>query len=500
MKRLQILVILLITLLTPAVADAQAPYQPVPRSNPTAAPPTPEQVQWWAQNRRHSRPIGPGIYQIDGHGIFDEQGRRLQAAPTPPNAPGTTIPPNYSQPTPGAPGPATPPYGGTIRPPYGPATPPPYGGTPQPYNNTDENLAGTLANSYRSTDDEEDGFLDMFPNPWNKKNRKSDQAGARQSFTKAEQSMRSGDYDAALDAYETAIDLWPNSPLEEDAMFMVGECYFFSDKYPAAYDAYEELLKKYKRSRHLEQVVVREFRIGQYWLDHHTKDPSWIITPNITDKTRPRLDTLGQARRAFKSVRLNDPTGDLADDSLIVTANSHFTRGDWDEAAYHYTLLVREYPDSEHQYDAHVLGVQSHLRIYQGPAYDDTPLNESERLMKQVLRQFPQLPADQRERLTRVKAQIAAARAERDFNTAEFYEKQGFADSARQYYQDIAQEFPNTPHGQRAMQRYAALHGEPGVPVERFTWISAVFPEEKDQMTQMIRTARAPSNTPPRFR
>jgi len=82
----------------------------------------------------------------------------------------------------------------------------------------------------------------------------------------------------------------------------------------------------------------------------------------------------------YEQIRLNDPTGSLADDSIMATANSHFVHGEWDDADYHYGLLRTEYPRSEYQYQAHLLGLRCKLLRYQGPGYDNSPLVEADEL------------------------------------------------------------------------------------------------------------------------
>ncbi|REJ66897.1 MAG: outer membrane protein assembly factor BamD [Planctomycetota bacterium] len=441
---------------------AEAQYPPSGSSPPAYV--TPEQARWWAENRRYARSIGPGLYRIEGHGIFDEQGRRVQALSPPVNSGGVAPPPYSPEPRRNA-----------------------------PWSPEDSNLADTLQN-FRTSDDDGPGLLQALV-PW-RLTPEVDQNLARQRFLEAENAMRAANYDRALDLYEEAKSRWPNSPLEEDAMFMIGECYFFTDRYPKAFDAYEELLAKYKRSRHLEKAVAREFAIGQFWLQLYDKNPTSIFSANFTDKTRPTRDTLGNARRAFLRVRLNDPTGKLADDSLMATAGSHFRYGEWNDAAYHYTVLVREYPDSPHQYDAHLLGIQSNLRSYQGPDYDAGPLEEAELLLKQATRQFPHKHGQDRERLLLVEAQIRAARAERDYQMAEFFVAKGFIDAARQYHRDILVEYPNTPIAARVRTRLGELADQPGNPPPRFAWLTAVFPEEKNELNDMIRQARAPTPGP----
>ena len=52
---------------------------------------------------------------------------------------------------------------------------------------------------------------------------------------------------------------WPDSPLEQDALFQLGESYFFAERYPKANNAYEKLIRKYPNSPHLDKVITRQF-------------------------------------------------------------------------------------------------------------------------------------------------------------------------------------------------------------------------------------------------
>ena len=94
---------------------------------------------------------------------------------------------------------------------------------------------------------------------------------------------------------------WPESSVEEDALFMQGDCYFFLDKYPDASDAYAELLKKYDNSRHLDKVVLRQFRIAQYWLELQSFKPRQTLNPNVLG---PHAPDLGHARQRAEGLRI----------------------------------------------------------------------------------------------------------------------------------------------------------------------------------------------------
>ena len=178
-------------------------------------------------------------------------------------------------------------------------------------------------------------------------------------------------YKEAAAKFATAADRWPDSPLEEDALFLQGESEFFADQYPKAHDTYGGLLKKYANTRHLDAVVRREFAIGRYWEQLYDSHPTWPIAPNVTDNSRPLFDTFGYAVQAYERVRQYDPTGPLADASLMALGNAYFRRGQYEEAAHNYDLLRKEYPNSKHQMKAHLLGLQAHMRKYQGTYYDE---------------------------------------------------------------------------------------------------------------------------------
>ena len=61
---------------------------------------------------------------------------------------------------------------------------------------------------------------------------------------------------------------------------------------------------------------------------------------------------------------------------------------------------AREYPRSELQFEAHLLGLQAKLRKYQGENYDGTPLEEAKMLVKQLNSQFcGRLSKEEKDRL-----------------------------------------------------------------------------------------------------
>jgi outer membrane protein assembly factor BamD (BamD/ComL family) len=332
---------------------------------------------------------------------------------------------------------------------------------------------------------------------------------ARKALAEADALFREGKYGEAIPKYKQAIDRWPDSAIEEDAMWQLAESLFFTDQYPKAEDQYDELVKKYANTKYLDRVAQRQFIIAQYWIALDDKQHLPTIVPNLVDRSRPLFDTRGRALKAYDHVRINDPRGPLADDSLMAAANAHFLDRQWLDADYFYGLLRSEYPDSDFLLQAHLLGLQAKLRAYQGPGYEGGILDEAEILADQVVVQFPdQLGRDEEERVQQARGEIAAQQALRHWRRAEFYAKGRHYSSARIYYALIARDYPKTMLAQQAHAKYQEIADKSDVsddPLPMLTRIlnpDALKEAELDAMaeaeTQIARQDES-GIAPPRF-
>jgi outer membrane protein assembly factor BamD (BamD/ComL family) len=302
---------------------------------------------------------------------------------------------------------------------------------------------------------------------------------ARSAYAEGEKLFNEKRYHEAAKQFNKAYDRWPDSPLEEDALFMAGEAYFFADRYQPAEDAYALLIKKYPSTTRLDQVVSRRFAIGRYWELHHAANPHWPVTPNFTDKTRPWFDTGGHALKIYERIRLDDPNGPLADDATMATANYYFVNNRFEDADYFYTLLRTEFPKSEFQYHAHLFGLKAKMLKYQGPDYDGQPLKESEELAKQLVAQFPQELGADMDRIRTMQAEIRRESANRDFAMGEYYHKGKYYGASKMYFEQVAKNYPETELAKESLARLDNVKGEPDVPEDRFAWLTELFPESE---------------------
>jgi outer membrane protein assembly factor BamD (BamD/ComL family) len=284
---------------------------------------------------------------------------------------------------------------------------------------------------------------------------------------------------AAAEKFEEAAGRWPDSALEEEALRLLGECYYFADSYSKAEDAFGRLVKKYPRTRYLDSVQARRFSVAQYWLqlDDQQHVPWYIV--NATERSRPLTDTFGHAMKIFDRIRLDDPTGKLADDATLALANAYFARGKFMKADEYYTDLRKTFPTSEHQFRAHFLGLKAKIESYQGLEYSGKPLEEADKLVTQIRKQFPVEAQAEREYLVKAFAEIRYRQAEREWYRAERHDRRAEYGAARMYYTALAKDFGDTPFGKQAGERLGIIADRPDVPPQTLTWLVKMFPERE---------------------
>ena len=153
-----------------------------------------------------------------------------------------------------------------------------------------------------------------------------------------------------------------------------------------------------------------------------------------------------------------------------------FTDGRYYRADELLTDLRRSFPSSEHQFDAHLLGLRSKTELYQGPDYDSSPLDEAEELIKQMRRQFPQEAREHDDFLAKAWKDVRMNRAIREMNLARYRDRRKEFRAARGQYEKVVREFSDTSLSQEAANRLAQLGGLPDLPPQRLSWLAKAFP------------------------
>lgn len=365
------------------------------------------------------------------------------------------------------------------------------------------------------------------------KGRKFSAQGRRQ-VEAARKQYDDGQYAAALKNYKAIANKYEDSAIGEEAWFRIGECHYAMKQYPDAQDAYDKLFVDYPSTKYVSDASQRLFSIASIWLEvsepasksriktvsqqvevdkpaqtnASAGDPSvrYGLIPNFFDRTRPFLDTRGRAKKALKSVWMNDPSGPIADDALMLTATHYLRKGNNIEADRYFELLRQTYPNSPHLEEAFVLGSHAKQMSYQGPYYDNTSLVSARNLKEQTLSMFPN--SESRKQVRDDLKKLYLYEAQDAWADVQFYQKKDNPSAVAINCQRVIEEFPDTRYAELARRTIlqidpASYRRLPGITefVKSLPTESIAPQKSQDRPSgPPVKSVSTPTDNKPRFR
>ena len=290
---------------------------------------------------------------------------------------------------------------------------------------------------------------------------------AETKLADAERLFVEGDYKKACQLFkELADNTGNNAVLAERARFMQAEARRAQGQYPEAVDTYHRLLIDFPTGAHRQESCARIFEIADYWLDDFRDEliarqndkgirhwhPRW---PNPADRTKPFAVQESRALEALDNVHTHDIFGPSADRALFWCGYVNFIRGNFDEADRYFSQLVEMQKDSPLRPQAMAYAIQAKNNATGGAVYDGRKCAEALHLIHVAESTVPELSRDPEmvDQLTRSKFAIRYQQAEKDFRTAEYYERIGHPGSAVFYYELVRRRYAATQYSDLAGER-----------------------------------------------
>ncbi len=298
---------------------------------------------------------------------------------------------------------------------------------------------------------------------------------AEAKLAKAEEHFAAKDYREARPIFADLADNKQNPVLlAEKARFHEAECLREQKKLPDAVATYNRLLQDFPAGAYRERACTKMYEVAYGWLEEDTladieaertgtKAPWWKrldkLAPNAFDKTRPMFDTEGEAVKALDNVHTHDLTGPNADKALFWCGYIHFTRGRFEEADHFFSQLVEMHKDSKLRPVALEMAIMAKNNSTGGAVYDSQKASEALQLVHHAEATEPTYGADDKKTawLTRQKLAVRMQLAEKDFKTAEYYERTNHPGSAYFYYELVCRRYPGTKFSDLAKDRLVAL-------------------------------------------
>lgn len=253
-----------------------------------------------------------------------------------------------------------------------------------------------------------------------------------------------GNLSGAASAFHKAVRLSRNSTLEEDARYEEAHARYLVGDLWAAFQGYQELVRLFPFSRHLEAVEKEEYDLARRIEKGEGKRFLFLF------------DLSGsRSRDAYRHLVEHFPRGPYAADAGRRVAGYYFDNEVYDEAVLEYETLRRNFPDSEWRELADFRTAVCYARIAQGPDYDPTPYLRAVREFRAYLQNHPE-GIHHQEALEEF-GQVQEALARSDVDVASFYVKMKEWEGARFHLKRASEQWPETPAAQEARDRLASL-------------------------------------------
>lgn len=260
------------------------------------------------------------------------------------------------------------------------------------------------------------------------------------------------DYDRVIKEGRKLIKYFPNSKEAAVAQYYVGLGYEKMGYLYEAHQNYQKVVDEYPHAKNFDEVIERQYNIGERLLAGERIKYFGV-------KLFPSFE---KAAEVFEKVSVNAPYGKYGAQAQYKAGEAYTKAGLYAEATGAFLKVVETYPGTEWGAKANYELASTSLKASLKPAYDQESTDKAIGQFEEFVNKYPESqskgPAE--EALKNLKER----RAEAEYETAGFYEKQKKLESAEIYYRGIIDEYPETSWAQKAKKKVNEIRlilGEP---------------------------------------
>ena len=233
---------------------------------------------------------------------------------------------------------------------------------------------------------------------------------------------------------------YPKSFEASEAQYYLGLSEEAQGNLYEAYMAYQRVIDKYPFSERIQEINEREYKIGEEFMGGAKRRAMGVPLP----VENPAIEI-------FSKVVENSTYGPLAAKAqyklgLVLKGLARYYEAD--EA---FNKLLSSYPDSEWAGAAKFQIAACRAAVSRGPEYDQGAAGEAKQKFEEFVKEHPDAVLS-REAEKSIE-QLQEKEAESTYNIACFYEKQGQYLSAKIYYRDVIDRYPNSIWAAKALER-----------------------------------------------
>ena len=247
-------------------------------------------------------------------------------------------------------------------------------------------------------------------------------------------------YEEAKREFKKVLKIYPKSLEASESQYYLGLIEEAQGNLYEAYQAYQKVIDKYPFSERIQEIIEREYKIGERFMSGEKRKAMGVTLPVET----PAIEI-------FTKVVENSTYGPLAPAAqyklgLVLKGLLRYY-----EAEEAFNKVISSYPNSEWVAAAKFQIAICRAAVSRSPDYDQWATKEAKEKFEEFVREHPDAVLS-REAENNI-AQLKEKEAEANFNIGRFYEKQKAYGAAKVYYSDIINNYPNSIWAARALER-----------------------------------------------
>jgi outer membrane protein assembly factor BamD len=277
---------------------------------------------------------------------------------------------------------------------------------------------------------------------------------AKDQLEVAEQAFKNQDYSTTMHAAYRVLKVWPLSDYAPRAQYLVGRCLEMEHRDEAAFDHYQDLLKKYPHSQNYDEVLWRQYEIANRFYGGQFFRIFWGYLPLYT--------SMDETAKMYGKIVNNGPYSEVAPHAQLQIGAAREKDGDYEAAVKAYETAADRYHNQP------VIAADAMYRwaiAYQKQAtkaeYDQGKAGQAIAAYTDFITIFPddKRVADAQKAIVMLKAEQVRG----SFVVAQFYENSKTLSTSQRrngaivYYNEVLQLNPNSPYAAQARQRIEAL-------------------------------------------
>ena len=270
---------------------------------------------------------------------------------------------------------------------------------------------------------------------------------AKDQLEVAEDAFAKKDFKTTLHASHRVLRIWPLSDYAPQAEYLVARCLEAAGKDEAAFNAYQNIIQKYPRSGQYNEVLWRQYEIGNRFLAGE-----WFRLWNLI----PIYPSMSETAKLYDKIVKSGPYSEVAPHAQLRIGAAYEKAKDYEAAVQAYELAADRYHNQpDIAADAMYRAGLSWEKQAASAEYDQGAADQAIAAYTDFMTFYPD-----DKRVAGVQSSIVKLKAERvqgSFTVAQFYEKGKKWAGAVVYYNQVLQLDPNSPLAAQARQRIEVL-------------------------------------------